>query len=147
MAAENPLVGIWKLVSCEAIRTSGTRIPIYGRRPVGWLYYDEAGHMSVHIMKSGRHHCDSETKFGASDHEMKSAYEGYEAYFSNYSIDAERQTISHKVVGSLFPNWTGSTQHRYYAFDSANRLVLSTAPVGEQPDGNTVVELVWERLT
>jgi hypothetical protein len=143
---ENPLVGIWKLVSCDAMRTNGSRIPIYGKRPVGRLFYDSAGNMAVQIMRSGRRHCVSETKFGATDDEMKSAYEGYEAYFSTYAIDEERQTISHKVVGSLFPNWTGSTQQRYYAIDPQNRLVLSTAPIGTKPAGNTIVELVWERL-
>jgi hypothetical protein len=144
--AENPLVGVWKLISCDAIRTKGTRIPIYGKRPVGRLFYDATGNMSVHIMKPARRGCRSETKFGASDDEMKSAYEGYEAYFSTYTVDAERRTIDHKVLGSLFPNWTGSTQTRFYAFDGQNRLVLSTAPLGSTPAERPIVQLVWERL-
>ncbi|MFH1184609.1 MAG: lipocalin-like domain-containing protein [Chloroflexota bacterium] len=144
--AENALVGVWKLVSCDATRKNGTRIPIYGKRPVGRLFYDAAGNMSVHIMKSGRRRCESETKFGASDEEMKAAYEGYEAYFSKYAVDTERRTINHKVLGSLFPNWTGSTQTRYYAFDRDNRLVLSTEPIGASRSENTTVRRVWERL-
>jgi hypothetical protein len=143
--AENPMVGVWKLVSCDAIRANGTRIPIYGKHPVGLLYYDEAGNMSVHIMKSGRRHCSSDTKFGASEIEMKAAYEGYEAYFSRYTIDTEQQIITHRVVGSLFPNWTGSVQHRHYAFDHDHRVVLSTAPIGSEPLNGPIVELVWER--
>lgn len=144
--AENPMIGLWKLVSCEAIRANGIRVPIYGRHPVGLLFYDDAGNMSVHIMKSGRPHCDSETKFGASEAEMKAAYEGYEAYFSHYSIDTEMRTISHRVVGSLFPNWTGSIQRRHYAFEGENRVVLSTHPIGSEPRNGPIVELVWERL-
>jgi hypothetical protein len=144
--AENALVGVWTLVSCDATRKNGTRIPIYGKRPVGRLFYDAAGNMSVHIMKPGRRRCESDTKFGASDEEMKAAFEGYEAYFSKYDVDSERGTISHKVVGSLFPNWTGSTQTRYYAFDGDNRLVLSTAPIGAAPSEHTTVQLVWERM-
>src|SRR3989337_2687188 len=124
--ADNPLAGLWQLVSCEAIRARGIRIPIYGKHPVGLLYYDDAGNMSVHIMKSGRRHCSSDTKFGASEAEMKAAFEGYEAYFSRYTIDPEKQTISHRVIGSLFPNWTGSLQRRHYAFDNEHRAVLST---------------------
>ena len=144
--AENPMVGLWKLVSCEAIRPNGIRIPIYGKHPVGLLYYDGAGNMSVHIMKSGRRHCNSETKFGASEAEMKAAYEGYEAYFSHYTIDTERRTISHRVVGSLFPNWTGSVQRRHYAFKGEDRVVLSTEPIGSEPRNGPIVELVWERM-
>ena len=144
--ADNPLVGVWKLVSCDAIRTNGTRIPIYGKRPIGRLFYDAAGHMSVHIMKSDRPRCESSTKFGASDEEMKSAYEGYEAYFSTYTLDTDGRTISHKVTGSLFPNWTGSIQHRYYAFDDHKRLLLSTAPIGSTPIDGPIVQLIWERM-
>jgi hypothetical protein len=143
--AQNPIVGVWQLVSCEAIRTNGTRVPIYGRHPVGLLLYDEAGNMSVNIMRSGRPRARADTKFGASDAEMKVAYEGYEAYFSRYTVHAERGIIEHKVVGSLFPNWTGSIQERYFAFDGADRVTLSTAPLGSPPGDKTIVELVWQR--
>lgn len=144
--SENPLVGVWKLVACEAIRTNGSLVPIYGKRPVGRLYYDAQGNMSVHIMRAGRAPSLGETKFAASDEEMKAAYEGYEAYFSKYKLDQASGTVSHKVVGSLFPNWTGSIQHRYYEIDSRGQLILSTAPIGSSPNGKTIVKLTWERL-
>ena len=99
----------------------------------GRLVYDAAGSMSVHIMRSARRHCESETKLGASDAEMKTAYEGCEAYLSMHSVDATRHTIEHKVLGSLFPNWTGSKQTRFYALEATNRFVLSTAPIGALP--------------
>jgi len=144
--AENPVVGVWKLVSCDAIRAVDVRLPIYGKHPIGLLYYDATGNMSVHIMKSDRRHSSSNTKFGATESEMKAAYEGYEAYFSRYTLDTERQTISHRVVGSLFPNWTGTVQRRYYAFDGNDRLILSTQPIGSTPMHGPIVELVWERI-
>jgi hypothetical protein len=50
------------------------------------------------------------------------------------------------VLGSLLPNWTGTTQTRFYAFDEQKRLVLSTAPPGSVPTGKPIVQLVWERL-
>jgi hypothetical protein len=143
---ENPLVGVWKLVSCDAIRKNGARIPIYGKRPVGRLIYDSAGHMSVHIMRSGRSRCASDTKFGASAEEMKVAYEGYEAYFSTYEVDPKDGTIDHKVALSLFPNWTGSIQRRYYALHGGNRLKLRTARIDTSAANGTIVELVWERI-
>lgn len=143
--AQNPLVGVWRLISCEAIRANGTRVPIYGRKPIGILFYDEAGNMSVNIMRSGRPRCKNDTKFAASDEEKKLAFEGYEAYFSRYAVNTREQTISHKVVGSLFPNWTGSIQDRYYAFQGENQVLLSSAPIGSQPTDKTIVQLVWER--
>jgi hypothetical protein len=137
---------VWKLVSCEAIRRNGSSVPVYGKRPVGRLYYDAAGNMSVHIMKGERSRFGTGTRNGAALAEMSAAYEGYEAYFSTYVVDPERQVISHKVVGSLFPNWTGTVQSRYYEFEGDDRLVLSTEPIGTVPGDKPVVNLVWERL-
>lgn len=143
---ESPFAGVWKLVSCEAIRRNGSAVPIYGREPVGRLYYDENGNMSVHIMRTGRRPIQGDSKFGRRDGEVRAAFEGYEAYFSTYAVDTERRTIAHKVIGSLFPNWTGTVQTRFYEFEGRNRLVLSSVPVGSAPGDRTVVKLVWERL-
>ena len=143
---ESPFAGVWKLVSCEAVRRNGSAIPLYGRAPIGRLYYDEYGHMSVHIMRAGRRVFQGDTKLGRCDGEVREAFEGYEAYFATYVVDSERRLIEHKVIGSLFPNWTGTIQTRFYEFDGPNRLVLSTQPADAVPRGKTLVRLIWERL-
>jgi len=141
----NSFVGVWKLISCDAIRRNGSVLPIYGKNPVGRLYYDAAGNMSVHIMKSGRSNFKGETKFRAAHSEMRAAYESYEAYFSTYKVDEANHIINHNVIGGLFPNWTGTIQARHYTFDG-NRLILSTDPIGYISKVKTVVTLVWERV-
>ncbi len=141
----NLFVGVWKLISCDAIRKNGSVLPIYGKNPIGRLYYDAAGNMSVHMMKSGRPNFADQTKFRATPFEMRMAYESYEAYFSTYEVDEENHVINHNVLGGLFPNWTGTIQARYYKFDG-NRLFLSTDPIGYISKEKTVVTLVWERV-
>ena len=141
----NPFVGVWKLISCDAIRKNGSTLPIYGKNPVGRLYYDSNGNMSVHIMRAGRPSFTGDTKFRARPDEMRAAYEGYEAYFSTYAVDERGSLIHHTVIGGLFPNWTGSMQSRHYKFDG-NRLTLSTDPIGHSSKEKTVVTLVWERV-
>lgn len=141
----NSFVGVWKLISCDAIRRNGSVLPIYGKNPVGRLYYDTAGNMSVHIMKAGRPKFKDETKFRATPSEMRAAYESYEAYFSTYQVDEEHCIINHTVIGGLFPNWTSSLQARHYEFEG-NRLILSTDPIGYVSKEKTVVTLVWERI-
>jgi hypothetical protein len=141
----NPFVGVWKLISCDAIRKSGSVLPIYGKNPIGRLYYDAAGNMSVHIMKSGRFNFKDQSKFRAAVSEMRAAYDSYEAYFSTYEVDETNQIINHKVLGGLFPNWTGTIQPRHYKFDG-DRLIMSTDPIGYVSRERTVVTLVWERL-
>ncbi len=144
---QNPFVGVWKLVSCDAVRSNGAEMPIYGRNPVGRLYYDADGNMSVHIMKSGRPHFRGETKFRATPEEMRAAYESYEAYFANYVVEVGENRIHHTVIGGLFPNWEGSVQSRFYKFDGEDRLILSTAPLGARPDGEPIITLIWERIS
>jgi hypothetical protein len=141
----NLFVGVWKLISCDAIRRNGSVLPIYGKNPVGRLYYDAAGNMSVHIMKSGRSNFKDQTKFRAAHSEMRAAYESYEAYFSTYEVDEVNHIINHNVIGGLFPNWTGTIQARHYTFDGS-RLTMSTDPIGYISKEKTVVTLVWERL-
>lgn len=143
--SENSFAGVWKLISCDAIRRNGSVFSIYGKNPVGRLYYDAEGNMSVHIMRAGRANFQGETKFRAAPEEMRSAYESYEAYFSTYAVDEENHIINHTVIGGLFPNWTGSVQPRYYQL-SGDRLILSTAPIGTNPTNKTIVTLVWERM-
>ena len=146
MNASNPFVGTWSLVSCNAYRRNGQVLPIYGPNPEGRLFYDAAGNMSVHIMQADRPPFRDAEKFRATEQEMRAAYQGYEAYFSVYAVDLEHCVVNHKVLGGLFPNWTGTVQARYYRFDGPDQLILSTEPIGAAPNRHTVVTLVWERL-
>jgi hypothetical protein len=142
----NLFVGTWKLISCDAHRRNGQVLAIYGPNPVGRLFYDCAGNMSVHLMRAERPRFRHTDKFRATDEEMRAAYQGYEAYFSTYDVDDSRCVINHRVVGGLFPNWTGSVQSRFYQFDGPDRLLLSTEPLNSAPLKRTVVTLAWERL-
>jgi hypothetical protein len=142
---DNPFVGIWRLISCNAVRRNGCVLPLYGKNPIGRLFYDAEGNMSVNIMKPGRLKFVSASKSHGTSLEMRAAYLGYEAYFSTYMIDREKGVIRHHLIGSLFPNWTGSEQARYYKFEGS-RLILSTAPIGMAATRETVVTLVWEKI-
>jgi hypothetical protein len=49
----NPLIGIWKLISATAIHADGTVAPeVYGKNPVGYITYTLDGHMMVMFAKS-----------------------------------------------------------------------------------------------
>ncbi len=145
--SENPLVGYWKLISCDAVRGHGSRVPAYGRHPCGRLYYDKLGNMSVHIMRSGRRGSDGRPGPQEGDEGAKTGSGGYQAYFSTYSVDAEKKIVHHEVLGSLFPDWIGTTQVRYYELQDSNRLLLRTAPIGSESEDQTVFELLWERIS
>jgi hypothetical protein len=51
----NPLIGIWKLISAIAIQSDGTvNSAVYGTHPVGYITYTLDGHMMVMFSKSDR---------------------------------------------------------------------------------------------
>ena len=54
--AKEQLVGAWRLVSIETIRSNGEVIfPFYGKHPEGILMYDGSGWMSVQIVSDPTH--------------------------------------------------------------------------------------------
>jgi len=141
---KNEFVGTWKLVSFEMLRSDGQTVYPFGRDIVGVGCYDARGNMSGQLMRSNRPvFAINDPQKGTSE-EIKAAFEGYLAYFGTYEIDEEKGTVTHHVKGSMFPNWVGSDQIRFYEF-SGNRLTLRTPPI--QVGGIAVTSLlIWERI-
>jgi len=137
-------VGAWRLVSLESRDSTGAvELPL-GQGVVGQLLYDAAGNMSAIIMKPERPPFASRDLRRGTDTEVRAAFEGFNAYFGTYTIDAAKGTVTHHVRAASYPNWVGEDQVRYYRFDGA-RLVLSTPPI--QIGGRPLTSvLVWERV-
>jgi hypothetical protein len=136
-------IGTWTLVSTEHRHSDGQLTYPLGREPVGIIMYDAKGYISVQLMHPDRPAFASGDMDNGTPTEIKSAFEGFVAYFGTYEVNEEKGTVTHHVEGSLFPNWVGSAQRRFFEF-SGNRLTLSTPPIligGEQ----ITVTLVWER--
>ena len=112
-----------------------------GKNAVGEILYGADGHFAVQIMPSNRPNFSTNDFLGGTVDEKRSAFEGYIAYFGRYSM--YEGFLIHHIAGSLFPNWIGSDQKRYYEF-AGDRLTLTTDPFlggGTQITGY----IVWER--
>lgn len=137
------LVGHWSLVSFEAAGGNATEFPL-GRDVSGQVVYDAAGHMAVQIMKLGRPSFASGDQGAGTAAEVSAALQGYIAYFGTYVVDERARVVTHRIAGSLFPNWVGSEQRREIVLEG-DRLTLSTPPTlfqGKQ----RVFRLVWKRM-
>ena len=77
--------------------------------------------------------------------EIKANYESFVSYFGPYEFDAEEGFVLHHVEGSLFPNWEGQAQKRFFEL-SGNQLTLSTPPTLWGGGGEIVAVLIWERI-
>ena len=136
-------IGSWRLISYRAIMPDGSRRDPLGKEPLGRLTYDDQGHVSVQFGRRGRARFASEELRGGTLEEMKAAFHGYVAYFGGYRVDEAAGLVTHHVLGSLFPNWEGQDQKRFFELDG-DRLTLTTPPT---PAAGGMVTLVldWER--
>jgi len=48
------LVGTWRLRSWKNVGSDGSEVDPLGERPVGYIFYNHDGYMSVEIMAAGR---------------------------------------------------------------------------------------------
>jgi hypothetical protein len=92
------LIGTWRLDSRVVRHPDGTSYPDpqYGpESPIGYIMYDNTGHMAVQFM--GLHRPNNHSSLA------------YDAYFGTYSVDekANPPTVTHHIEGSLNPGSVG----------------------------------------
>ena len=139
-----PIVGAWKLISFEIRKEDGEVIYPYGQNAYGSIIYTESGRFSAQVMRPGRPQFAAGDQMKGTPEEIKANYEGVVSYFGPYEFDAENGFVLHHVEGSLFPNWEGQAQKRFFQL-SGDRLMLSTPPT-VWGGGEVVGVLVWERI-
>ena len=131
----SPFVGTWLLVSQSASYPDGSVIATRGQNPVGILMYDADGNMSVQLMRT-----DERAGEYTDLADLKTAMEGYHAYFGRYEVDEARQIVKHHVVGSAYPGYVGTTQIRFCSLDG-DTLTLR----GEADENRPLRTMVWRR--
>jgi hypothetical protein len=139
-----PIIDSWKLISFEIQRENGEVMYPFGKNAKGALIYTESGRFSVQLMRSDRPQFAYGDQMRGTAEEIKANYEGFISYYGRYELERQKGFVIHNVEGSLFPNWEGQRQKRFYEL-SGNRLKLSTPPTmwgGEEVIG----VLNWERI-
>ncbi|MDX2239282.1 MAG: lipocalin-like domain-containing protein [Leptolyngbyaceae cyanobacterium bins.302] len=146
----NPLVGIWKLISATAIAADGTvTSDVYGTDPVGYITYTFDGHMMVMFSRSDRSPLSQEIQSPLSPEmqslptkELAQAFTTFNAYTGTYTLSGN--TVTHHIEIASIPNRVGTSLVRTFSL-SQNQITLRTPPV--LSDGvETVFALVWERV-
>jgi len=147
MAAEGAaqsFVGAWKLQWFGFIKSNGqTKYP-FGQHPDGVVMYDAKGRMSTQITRGDIPPFLSEERDGASDEEVRTAYEGFIGYYGTYEVDDRQQLVTFHIGGSSFPNWVGKTLKRHYEFEGG-RLTLTTELKSVEGAPAILIQ-VWDKL-
>jgi len=139
-------VGTWQLVTSEFRTADGEVTYPLGEKAAGVLIYDGGGRMAAQLMRPGRPKFASGDMQGGSLEEIKTAAEGYVAYFGTYQVNDKNGKVVHHVEASLFPNWVGQDQVRLFEFSAdADMLTLKTLPI--LSGGHEIIGvLVWKKL-
>lgn len=137
------LAGVWRLVSSEFRTSSGEVIYPLGEDALGQAIFTESGYMSGQLMRQNRPFFASGNQASGTPEEIKAALEGYVAYYGPCQVDVEKKTLTTDVEGSLYPNWVGGQQVRYYELTD-RQLILKTSPIA-LGDEEIIGVLTWER--
>lgn len=134
------LVGTWRLVTYDRKAPNGDVYYPLGKDAKGRLTYDAQGRMTAQLMQPDRPQFSRPQSRDGSEEQIVKAYRGYLAYYGTYSVHAKDGYIVHQVEASLYPNWVGGAQKRFFRFEG-ERLVLEA---DAQALGRS--RLVWEKL-
>ena len=110
---------------------------------MGQAIFTESGYMSGQLMRQGRPAFASGDQVSGTPQEIQAALQGYVAYYGQCEVDVEHQTLTTHVEGSMFPNWVGGEQVRFYEL-SDTQLILKTPPIAFGDEEFTGV-LTWKR--
>jgi hypothetical protein len=142
LAAENPILGTWKLQSLvyEALAT-GQRSSPFGDHPDGYLSYSPDGRM--YAIGSAEHR-PNPRELIPTDAEKIELQGSFFAYAGTYTADDEK--VVHHVDISWNQSWTGTDLVRFYKLDN-DTLTITTAPVQTENDGEEgKFVLVWKKV-
>lgn len=143
MSAASSLVGAWKLLVIE-FRSDGQVVYPVGRDAAGSCLYDPTGHMSLQIMRVDRPRFALNDFQSGTPEEIVAAGKGYLSYGGTYVEDATHGVVVHHVTHSLFPNWVGTDQVRF--FKRAGDRLITSAPTVVVGGHLMDAMLVWELL-
>jgi hypothetical protein len=131
-AADQRLVGTWRLTSFEDQPAVGPVKYPYGKTPGGLLIYDTTGHMSIQIVNLPHPKVASGDEDNITEKEKLALFEAYEAYFGTYTVDWEKHVVTHHVEGDLRDVYMGTPQPRPFELDGDH---LRLVPRWEREDG------------
>ncbi len=118
MSMRDRLIGTWLLVSQHTQYPDGRVVVTRGAAPRGVLMYDALGNMAVQLMRT-----DAQAGDYTDLTQLRTAMEGYHAYFGTWDLDEAAGIVRHHVIGAAYPPYCGTTQVRHYALEG-DRLTL-----------------------
>ncbi len=140
----NDLIGTWRLRSWKNVGSDGSAVDPLGKTPLGYLFYNHDGYVSVEIMAAHRTPYHDPDVLGGTQAERAEAISTYLSYSGSFEVLPQQGTVIHHIEICSYPNWIGNAQVRFAKLER-DLLTLSTKPMIVQ-GAERRAELVWERV-
>jgi hypothetical protein len=139
------LIGAWTLTSYveRDIETGVENRPL-GERPLGLILYTPDGYMSAQLQRPERPPFADGDLLHATPEEYAAAGSSYIAYSGRFFVDEVKQSLSHEMAVSFFPNWFRQRQVRLVEVNG-ERLQLSTGTPQRFNGALKTATLTWRR--
>lgn len=138
------LVGAWRLKAFQIKSSSGDVTYPFGQDAQGVLIYSRCGLMSAQLMRKDRPAFESGDQQVGTEMEIEENFKNCISYFGSFELHEEEGFVIHHIDNSLFPNWEGTPQKRFFELQG-NTLHISTPPVSWDNDQRVGI-LEWERV-
>ena len=134
------LLGTWMFVGSTGKLPDGS--PQWGDNPKGYVSFLPDGNYSNLLMRSDLPKYKSNNRLDTTAEEDKATVRGLITTFGVYEINETERSYTVHVVGSSFPNWTGTDLKRTVASVTADELrVNNPAP----STGGPPSQLIYRR--
>jgi len=137
------LIGAWRLKAFRIVSSNGEVYYPFGESAQGVLLYSRCGLVSAQLMSTDRPMFESDDQQIGTPVEFEENLKNCVSYYGTFEINEEEGFVIHHVEQSVFPNWKGTAQKRFFELKD-NTLSISTPPVNWGND-QKVATLVWER--
>jgi hypothetical protein len=141
-APRRPITGLWKLLSYQQKDAQGNVAYPYGQDLTGFLMYGNDGFFSLNIMKKVRMQFRSDNFLDGSNPEKFGAADSYLSYIGRYQSQGNK--ITHHVLASFFPNWTGAKLEHVFKIEGKHLLLVSPPYFASGTQQNA--HMLWEKI-
>ena len=136
------LFGFYQIESVSRHTSNGESIPV-DQYDTAYIIYAPSGHMSVHLMRTGRRPYAGNRP---TEEEALLAVQTYGSYFGPFSVNEDEEYLIHHRIGSENPGGSGTDAKRFYELTDTHltlRPPISTDDAGRQVQS----ALRWARIS
>jgi hypothetical protein len=126
---QEKLIGTWEFVVAEVTAPDGKKSFPFGEVPKGILIFTSDGRFAqIHVAADAPKIASNNRLTGTAE-EYAAIMRRSLSVFGTYTVDADKKTVTYKIISSSYPNWEGEAQTRMIDKLTADEFVNTNPSV------------------